>query len=197
MGVSEAHTCRLTILQPSGHSGHVGLGCPVAVDGWLPEPFLGQPFFGLWVPCLPEVNHPPFLATPSDAYRLHLLGLRCAGDPRGLVPCTPPSGHCTPGASAPASFGGPAVPLICCPQRPGMAGEAFSRGNRVPRGLNGPSSEDPTPQGQSLQPLQGSMHLPTPAHPPAPTLYSSTTAQALASGRCQTSLLLAHRMVTG
>ena len=70
VGVSEAHTCPLTILQPSGHAGRVGLGCPVAVAGWLPEPFLGQPFFGVWVPllsgvgALPPRGEPPSL--PGD-----------------------------------------------------------------------------------------------------------------------------------
>ena len=48
-----------------------GGGCP-ASQGWRPR--------------LSGVDHPPFLATPTDGYRLHLLGLRCAGDPRRLVP---------------------------------------------------------------------------------------------------------------
>ena len=225
VGVSEARPSPLAILQLPGHSGDGGLGCPVAVAGWLPELILGWPFcpvwmLGLsgvdapplrggcpasqgWVPRLSGVDHPPFLVThppfrvtPTDGYRLHLLGLRCAGDPRRLVPCTPPSWHCAPGASPPVSFGGPAMLPPSAAHRGLGRGRSISTWEQGARRTNAPSSEDPTPQGQSLQPLQGSTYLPTPAHPPAPTLCSSTTTQAPVSGRCQTSLLLAHRMGT-
>ena len=164
------------------------------MDAW---PLRGRcPASQGWVPRLSGVDHPPFLVTPTDGYRLHLLGLRCAGDPRRLVPCTPPSWHCAPGASLPVSFGGPAMPPPSAAHRGLGRGRSISTWEQGARRTNAPSSEDPTPQGQSLQPLQGSTYLPTPAHPPAPTLCSSTTTQAPVSGRCQTSLLLAHRMGT-
>lgn len=68
------------------------------------------------------------------------------------------------------------APSTCTPQRPGAGGGTPPQENRVPEGLTGPSPEDPTPQGHSLQPLQGAWTCPQ-RPPPACLLSSATTTQ--------------------
>lgn len=167
-GISEGRPC-CSSGRPPGHTGawSARCGCP-ASWGLSARPVSDQPFSDpdcqVWMRCLSGVNPPSLpgkahvLCQPqTDAHRCHLLGLRCGGGRvRGLVPHPR-----LLRALSRLVWRAQQCSCICSLQRPGTGGEAPPHGNRVPEGLTGPSSEDLT-QGHSLQPLQGSMDLPTP-----------------------------------
>lgn len=172
----------------SGHSGQVGLRCPVAVAGWLPEPTLGRPLLpwcgcpassGVgalplrggcpassgWMPCPSGVDHLPFLATPTDGYKLHLLGLEVCWGPQGTGPLHPTLTALHSWGLCACEFRGQHGPPPAAHRGLGWGGSIFTW-EQGPRTGMDPPLRTPLPPGQSLPPTS------TPpgvrACPPAP-----------------------------
>lgn len=104
----------------------------------------------------------------TDPHWLHLLGLQCGWGPQGAGPLPQP---CSQGLCAAVWRAQRAC--FTSPRGLGQRRRHLYKGKGSTKDC-GPSSEDPPiPQGPSLQPLQRSMALPT----PAPIPHSSTTTQ--------------------